>query len=217
LALVFTRRADVVLGRIAVGAVLTAGLCVAGLYYYAPPEYTRVGYAPSQPVGFSHELHAGRLGMDCRYCHANVEESPHAGVPATQTCMNCHQAIKTTSPALAAVRASWSSGDPIEWNRVHEVPDFVFFNHAVHVRRGVGCASCHGAVNEMPVVRHDQPLSMGWCLSCHRSPEDALRPASEITNMAWHPPVEESRRALARERKDEMLVKAPTHCGGCHR
>jgi hypothetical protein len=197
--------------------ILSTLVGLAGLYYYASPEYTRVGYAPAQPVKFSHEQHAGQLKMSCLYCHAGVEESSAAKVPPTQTCMNCHQTIKADSPQLAAVRASWSSGKPIAWVRVHQTPDYVYFNHAVHVRRGVGCASCHGKVNKMPVVVHDKPLSMGWCLDCHRRPEEHLRPLGEVTNFAWHPPEGRSALDYGRSLKDASRINAPEHCAGCHR
>jgi hypothetical protein len=192
-------------------------LGIAGLYYYAPPEYTRVGYAPKQPVAFSHEQHAGRLGMSCLYCHGNAEKSAHAGIPSTQICMNCHQAIKPDSPLLKEVRASWSSGKPIRWVRVHETPDYVYFNHSVHVKRGVGCVSCHGAVNEMPVIVHEKPLSMGWCLDCHREPERYLRPAEDATNFAWHPPRGWTQQELGLLLKDHSQIHAPEQCAGCHR
>jgi len=215
--LFFTPRADVWLGRVVFGAVLSALLALAGLYYYGPPEYTRVGYAPAQPVNFSHEQHAGRLGMSCLYCHTCAEESPTAKIPPTQTCMECHEMIKPDSPQLAAVRASWTSGKPIAWVRVHVAPDYVYFNHAVHVKRGVGCVSCHGRVNEMPVVRHEKPLSMGWCLDCHRHPEEYLRPPAEVTNFTWQPPEGSSAREFGTLLKDQARIHAPEQCAGCHR
>jgi hypothetical protein len=187
------------------------------MYYYGPPEYTRVGYAPVQPVAFSHEQHAGQLGMSCLYCHTGVEESPVAKIPSTQTCMNCHQIIKSDSSQLEAVRISWSSGDPVRWERVHQTPDYVFFNHAVHVARGVGCVSCHGKVNEMPVIVHEKPLSMGWCLDCHRHPEEHLRPPAEVTNFGWQPPQGESPHEYGLFLKKESRIRAPEQCSGCHR
>jgi len=217
LSLVFTKQADVWLARIAVGVILLAGLGLAGLYYYGPPEYTRVGYAPVQPVAFSHAQHVGQLGMSCLYCHVNVEESPHANIPPTQTCITCHQHIKADSPKLAAVQASWKSGSPISWVRVHKTPDFVFFNHAVHVRRGIGCESCHGKINEMRVVVHDQPLSMSWCLDCHRHPEDHLRPVQDATKMGWNPPEGRSQHEFGLYLKNASKIRAPEQCGGCHR
>ena len=215
--LVFSRQADLRLRRLVVGVVLLAALGVAGLYYYGPPEYTRVGYAPKQPVPFSHEQHAGRLGMSCLYCHTGVEESSVAKIPPTQTCMNCHQTIKPDSPQLAVVRASFASGKPVPWVRVHQVPDYVFFNHSAHVRRGVGCVSCHGKVNEMPVVVHEKPLSMGWCLDCHRHPDAFLRPPSEATNFVWQPPEGRSNRDYGRFLKDRSRIHPPEQCSGCHR
>jgi hypothetical protein len=219
LSLVFTQQVDVWLGRMTVGVILLAILGLAGLYYYGPPEYTRVGYRPVQPVAFSHAQHVGQLGMSCLYCHSNVEESPHANIPPTQTCINCHQHIKPDSPKLAMVQASWKSGSPISWVRVHKTPDYVYFNHAVHVRRGIGCESCHGKINEMPVVAHDQPLSMGWCLDCHRHPEDHLRPVQDATKMGWSPPEGRSQHEFGLYLKSDNAykIRAPEQCAGCHR
>lgn len=217
LAQVFPKRADVWLGRAAVAAVLLGVYAVAGTYYYGPPEYTRVGYAPVQPVAFSHAQHVGQLGMSCLYCHTHVEASPHSNVPTTQTCMNCHQQIKANSPLLAAVRESWASNDPIPWVRVHKVPDYVQFNHATHVKRGVGCVSCHGKVNEMPVVHHDQPQSMGWCLNCHRHPENYLRPNSEILNFDWAPPAGKTQAEVGRALAEKSGINAVQECSACHR
>jgi hypothetical protein len=217
LALVFTRRADDLLRRVLVGVVLSVGLALAGLYYYGPPQYTRVGYAPAQPVPFSHQQHSGRLGLSCLYCHTGVEESSAAKIPPTQTCMNCHQAIKPDSPQLALVRASFTTGAALRWVRVHQTPDYVYFNHAVHVRRGVGCVSCHGKVNEMPVVVHEKPLSMGWCLDCHRKPEAALRPPGEVTNFEWTPPEGRSAVDYGSFLKEQSRIHPPEHCAGCHR
>ena len=167
---------------------------------------------------FSHAQHAGQLGLSCLYCHTGVEESSVAKIPPTQTCMNCHQAIKADSPqARGWSGRAWTSGKPIPWVRVHQTPDYVYFNHAVHVRRGVGCVSCHGKVNEMPVVVHDKPLSMGWCLDCHRDPENHLRPPAEVTNFAWQPPEGRSQRDFGLFLKDESRIHAPEQCAGCHR
>jgi hypothetical protein len=191
-----------------------AGLTFA-IWYYGSPWNTQVGFAPVQPVPYSHKLHAGELGIDCRYCHANVERSQEAMIPATQTCMGCHAAIKTDSRRLDNVRESWASGKPIEWTRVHKIPEHAYFDHSVHLAAGVGCASCHGRVDQMEVVRQNQPLSMSWCLDCHRDPGPNRRPVSEVTNMKWTPPRDVG--ALAAQLERDRPVKPPTDCSGCHR
>jgi hypothetical protein len=188
---------------------------IGGFWYYGSPSYTDVGYRPKQPVPYSHKLHAGDLGMDCRYCHSNVEKSAVANVPPTQTCMNCHKIILPKSEKLVPVRESWATGKPIEWVRVHKVADFAYFNHKSHLRVGVGCASCHGNIAEMEVVQQSQPLSMGWCLDCHRNPDMHLRPASEVTNMKWTPPANQLE--FAKKVKTEKNIKPPVECSSCHR
>jgi hypothetical protein len=215
--LIYSQRFDSQFRGAVAGAFLGAILGMVGLYYYAPQQYTRVGYAPVQPVSFSHAQHAGQLGLSCLYCHSGVEESSVAKIPPTQTCMNCHQAIKPDSPQIAILKASWEGAKPVPWVRVHRTPDYVFFNHAVHVRRGVGCVSCHGHVNQMPVVAQDQPLSMGWCLDCHRAPENHLRPLREVTNLDWRPRDGTSQRDLGLYLKGESKVQPPEQCAGCHR
>ena len=215
--LTYTRRFDYWFRRIVIGFLLAAVLGLVGLYYYGPQEYTRAGYAPLQPVPFSHAQHAGQLGLSCLYCHSGVDESPVAKIPPTQTCMNCHQTIKPDSPKLALVKASFETGQPVPWVRVHKTPDYVFFNHAAHVRRGVGCVSCHGQINQMPVVIHEKSLSMGWCLDCHRHPESQLRPLTEVTNLGWRPAEGRSQQDLGRSLKEEFKVHAPEQCVGCHR
>jgi hypothetical protein len=214
---VFTRRADQAMAAALVGLILTALSVVGFTYYYAMPSYTRVGYAPTQPVAFSHKIHAGQLGMDCRYCHTHVEESPHSNVPTSQVCQSCHTQIKANSPLLAEVRQSWATGEAIEWERIHKVPEYVYFNHSIHVKRGVSCVSCHGKINEMTVVYHDQPLSMGWCLECHRNPENHLRPVGEVYNLDWVPPTGETQQNIGKELAELARINAPQHCGGCHR
>jgi hypothetical protein len=174
------------LGVLGVGA-------VAGVSVYFTPKYGRVGYMPSQPVAFSHKLHAGQLGMDCRYCHSYVESSPHSNVPSSSTCWNCHRHVKPESPRLELVRRSADEtyegydGKPVEWVHIHRPPDYAYFDHSAHVNRGVSCASCHGKVNEMTEVWHAEPHSMGWCLDCHRNPEKHLRPLAEVFNLDWAP------------------------------
>ncbi len=176
---------------------------------------TNVGYQPSQPVPFSHALHAGELGMDCRYCHNTVERAGTAAIPPTQTCMNCHSTIRTKSPKLQLVRDSYATGMPIPWVKVHDLPDYAYFNHSAHVDRGIGCVTCHGRVDKMDVVYQANPLTMGWCLDCHRAPEKALRPVNQVTNMAWSPP--EGQLALGRRLKAENGIRSLTDCSTCHR
>ena len=196
---------------------LLAGAVTAATTYYATPKYTRVGYAPVQPVPFSHALHVGQVGLDCRYCHSNVEKSGVANVPTAQTCMNCHSAIKTDSPLLAPVRASYESGDPVPWKRIHQMPDYVYFNHAAHVNRGVSCVECHGKINEMEVVAHSKPLSMSFCLDCHRQPEKFVRPLDQITNLNWTPEQMTDHAAWAADFVKSNKITPPTSCTGCHR
>jgi hypothetical protein len=197
---------------------LTAGIVSAGITYYATPKYTRVGYAPTQPVPFSHALHAGQLGMDCRYCHSNVEKSGHANVPTAQTCMNCHNQVKTDSPLLAPVREAYASGGSVPWVKIHQAPDYVYFNHAVHVARGVSCVECHGKINEMEVVYHSKPLSMGWCLECHREPEKFIRDPKLVTNLDWqHPGGEKARVEEGKKFVHDWNIQPPQSCSGCHR
>lgn len=177
--------------KIAVGLGFVAVGVAVGATYYFTPKYTRVGYEPTQPVAFSHKQHVGELGLDCRYCHSYVESSSHANVPTNETCYNCHGPdkgqVKKDSVKLAAVREAKETGKPIEWIKIHKAPDYVYFNHSVHVNRGVSCVSCHGQINEMEVVKHAEPQSMGWCLDCHRNPENALRPLDQITNLNYKP------------------------------
>ncbi len=194
-----------------------AGVATAGVIYYATPKYTRVGYAPVQPVPYSHALHAGQLGIDCRYCHSYVERSGFANLPTAQTCMNCHSQIKTTSPLLAIVRQSYATGQPVPWIQVHQVPDYVYFNHSVHIARGVSCVECHGRIDQMEVVEHAKPLSMGFCLQCHRDPAAHLRPRSEVTNLAWKAPSPEAQREMGERFVHDWNVKPPQTCSGCHR
>lgn len=184
-------------------------------WHFGSPWYTDVGYRPDQPVDYSHKLHAGDLGLDCRYCHTKVETTPFAGVPPTQTCMNCHEVIGTDNTKLLPVRESWSSGKPIEWVRVHDLPDYAYFDHSVHIRAGVGCESCHGNVRNMEKVTLSKPLSMGWCLDCHRDPDPHLRPAKAITEMNWTP--DDDHATFVERLKTEKNIAPPEDCAACHR
>ncbi len=200
---------------IAIKLVLLA--VIVGFTYYATPKYINVGYQPIQPVAFDHYLHVTQLGLDCRYCHFSVDKSATSGVPATNTCMNCHSAILTDSPALALVRHSYESGDPIPWVRVHKAPDYVYFNHSAHVNRGISCVECHGQVNEMERVYQAKPLSMSFCLDCHREPEKHVRPLDQVYNLTWKAESEQAQLEMGRKFVHDWKINPPTSCSGCHR
>lgn len=192
----------------------------AGIWYYGTDKFWSVGYTPNQPVDYSHKLHAGDMGMDCRYCHNTVERSGYAAVPPVQTCMNCHAKVKTESVKLLPVREAWATGEPIPWVKVHNLPDYSYFNHSAHVAAGVGCNTCHGRVDQMVKVGQVAPLTMGWCLECHRNPGPFLRPKSEVTNMAWEPKKlanGEIDMTVPAITSDGRKVNPPLHCSGCHR
>jgi hypothetical protein len=174
-----------------------------------------------QPVQFSHKHHAGDDGIDCRYCHTSVETSASAGIPPTQTCMNCHSQIWADSPYLEPVRESWRTGRPIEWMRVHDLPDYVYFNHSIHVAKGVGCSTCHGRIDQMPVVYQAAPLQMEWCLACHRQPEKFVRPKDKVFDMAWQAENRTDQEvAYGRDLVKSYHIQDPytlTSCSTCHR
>lgn len=183
-------------------------------WYWFSPYNLEVGYQPIQPVPYSHKIHVGNLGMDCRYCHTGVEKSAVAGVPPTQTCMNCHSMIKKDSIKLELVQDSFKTDLPIPWVRVHKVPDYAYFDHSAHIAASVGCVSCHGRIDQMTEVRLEKPLSMGWCLDCHRNPEPHLRPLDKITDMEWV--ADENWKAIAKA-KAKTLHPPVESCSGCHR
>jgi hypothetical protein len=188
---------------------------ITAFVYVISPYSTQVGYAPEQPVPYSHKLHAGNLGMDCRYCHVGVERSPVAMVPASTTCMNCHAAVRPDSPNTAPIRESVATGGAVAWVRIHHAPDFVYFDHSVHVNAGVGCETCHGRIDQMDVVYQAKPLNMAWCLDCHREPEKYLRPVEAVTTMGYVPPGDQL--ALGAELVRANDVRPPLDCQGCHR
>jgi len=198
-------------------AIVLALVGIVGFFwYFGSPEYTDVGYRPAQPVPYSHKLHAGDMGMDCRYCHTTVETSAHANIPPTQTCMNCHTMIKTDSEKLQPVRDSWTNKTPIPWVKVYKAPDYVYFDHSAHINVGVGCESCHGNVAQMEVVEQAESHSMGWCLECHRDPANHLRPLDEVTTMEWAAPADQA--TFAARVIQEKNIKPPVeNCSGCHR
>ena len=214
---IFPRWTNKIPLAIGVLAPLALAGAVGGIWYYFSPKFTDAGYRPRQPVPFSHKLHAGDMGMDCRYCHNTVERAAHAAIPPAQTCMNCHSLVKTDSPKLKLVRDSYTTDEPIPWVRVHQLPDYAFFDHRPHLAAGVGCSSCHGRVDQMTIVEMDQPLSMGWCLDCHRNPEPNLRPRDQITNMHWDPVVDGKNYDAAKDPSRTRQVNPPEHCSGCHR
>lgn len=202
---------------LAVGAVI-APLYILGMLYYATPVVTSSkNYSPEQPVPFSHAVHAGQLGMDCRYCHTTVEDAAFAAVPPTATCMNCHAKIAPDSNKLLAVKESYATGESIPWQKIHDLPDFVYFNHSAHVTRGVSCVSCHGRIDQMEQVYQAKSLTMAWCLECHRNPDPHLRPPELVTDLAWEPTDEAKHKATVERLKAEYNINPSTDCSTCHR
>ena len=201
--------------RLALGSVVGAVVAVSAAWYYFSPQYTDVGYQPSQPVPYSHKLHAGELGLNCLYCHATVDRGPVAVVPPTQVCMNCHRTVKRDSPLLAPIRDSAASGRPVRWVRVHNLPGFACVVSTAREGAYLSCATCHGRIDQMETVAQSQPLSMSWCLDCHRNPDQYLRPEHEVTNMDWSPPRDQAQ-AAARIKAAKKL-RPPLDCTGCHR
>jgi hypothetical protein len=195
---------------------VVAGIATAGVTYYMTPKYTRVGYAPIQPAPFSHAKHVGELGLDCRYCHSSIETAA-ANVPTAQTCMNCHNQIRATSPALEVVRTSYQTGQPIPWVHVHVMPSFVYFDHSIHVNRGISCVECHGKVNEMDVVTQVKPMSMGFCLDCHRAPELHVREKANVYNLDSQTIAAAQGVEAGRAFVHDWNIKPPVSCSGCHR
>jgi hypothetical protein len=179
---------------------------------------TGQGVVRNQPVPFSHQHHVAGLGIDCRYCHTSVEKSSFAGIPPTETCMNCHRQIWTNAELLEPVRSSYASNTPIQWVRLNDLPDFVYFNHSVHVAKGVGCVTCHGPVDHMPLMFQHASLQMEWCLSCHRNPGPNLRPREEVFNVNWPPPTDPAEaKALQAKLMKDYDVQSLTSCSTCHR
>ena len=176
-----------------------------------------VDVAIDQPVHFSHKHHVTGMGIDCRYCHTTVEVSAFAGVPPTETCMTCHSQIWTEAPILEPVRASFRDNKPIEWNRVHDLPDFVYFNHSIHVNRGIGCQSCHGQVDQMPLMKKAHTLNMEWCLDCHRDPAQFIRPRDQVFNMNYEYPANQETLGKSLVADYDVRTSQLTNCSICHR
>lgn len=209
-------RVSIVVVLVVVGTGLTILLNTNRLHYT-----TDVQVAKKQPVPFSHKHHVAGVGLDCRYCHTSVEESSFANIPPVETCMTCHSQIWTESPLLEPIRESYRTGDPIEWVRIHDLPDFVYFNHSIHVHKGIGCQTCHGQVDQMPLMWKVNTLNMDWCLECHRAPEKYVRPREEVFNMAWKPMDGRgqtvSQVALGAQLVQDYDINPSTDCSTCHR
>ena len=205
-----------------VGAALAGGGVAAGVTMYLTPKYTRAGYQPVQPVPFSHKIHAGQLGVDCRYCHNGVEKSWFSNLPGASTCMNCHNQVLKDDPRLAIVRQSAEKNTPVPWVQVHIVPDYVYFNHSVHVTRGISCVECHGRVDQMTEVREVKSMSMSFCLDCHRDPASHIRPVDKVTNLGWTwstNGVEAANLQTVEGKKlvEHLRVESLQSCSACHR
>jgi hypothetical protein len=213
---VFPKWTNKLPGKIVLCAVLIMGTVIGVFWYYFTPEYARTGYQPVQPVPFSHAVHVDQLGIDCRYCHSGVEKSWHSDIPAASTCMNCHNQVLPFDDRLALIRQSNETGEPVPWVQVHKAPDFVFFNHAVHVNRGVSCVHCHGPVNLMEEVWHAESLSMSFCLECHRQPQEFLRPLELVYDLNWSTN-REAQKELGMHLVREMNVVSSQNCSACHR
>jgi hypothetical protein len=201
---------------------IVAGGAVVGVWLVYTLMYsswaTKQNEFVEQPIQFSHAHHVGGVGLDCRYCHTSVEKSSFAGIPPTKTCMNCHSQLWTNAPILEPVRASFRNDSPLTWIRVNDLPDFVYFNHQIHVKQGVGCVTCHGQVDKMPLMYQAKPLLMGWCLDCHRAPEQYLRPRDQVFNVAYTPPANQLELGLRLKKEYNVAdVKHMTSCGICHR
>ncbi|MDE2831178.1 MAG: cytochrome c3 family protein [Gemmatimonadota bacterium] len=209
-------RISIVVVLVVVGTGLTILLNTNRLHYT-----TDVQVAKKQPVPFSHKHHVTGVGLDCRYCHTSVEESSFANIPPVETCMTCHSQIWTESPLLEPIRESYRTGNPIEWVRVHDLPDFVYFDHSIHVHKGIGCQTCHGQVDQMPLMWKVNALNMEWCLECHRTPEKYVRPREEVFNMAWTPMDERghavSQALLGAQLVQDYDINPSTDCSTCHR
>jgi len=197
------------------------GVFILGCLVWAWAELNASTYATrartpvEQPVPFSHEHHVGGLGIDCRYCHTSVENSSFAGIPPTKTCMNCHSQIWVTAPMLEPVRQSFRTDQSLRWIRVHDLPDYVYFNHSIHVAKGVGCTTCHGQIDRMPLTWQEASLQMSWCLDCHRHPEQYVRPKSEVFSVAYQPPPNQVE--IGTNLVKEYHIQSLTSCSTCHR
>jgi hypothetical protein len=216
MAQIFHRSANVLAKVSIFGAVfILAGIGWAVGAFVRSPYMTGVGVPIQQPVPFSHKHHVSDVGLDCRYCHTSVEQSSFAGIPPTKTCMNCHAQLFTDAPMLEPVRESYRTGKPMQWARVHNLADFVYFDHSIHVKQGIGCVTCHGRVDQMPLTWRANTLFMEWCLECHRAPERFVRPREQVFSMDWEPPADQL--ALGKKLVVEYKIQKLTSCSTCHR
>lgn len=199
------------------GALLVGVVLAKGNVFFRSPYMTKVGVAREQVVPFSHKHHVAGLGLDCRYCHTAVEKSASAGIPSTKVCMTCHSQVWTEAPLLEPVRRSFASGERLQWTRVHDVPDFVFFNHSIHVAKGVSCKTCHGRVDQMPLVWKENTLHMSWCLDCHRHPEKYVQPKETVFDMNFDPSTLPENHGQQLVEKYGIHKEQLTNCSMCHR
>jgi hypothetical protein len=213
---VFHRSTNTIARITILGALVIAGVVTWLLMVVFRSDYlTEVNVVRNQPVPFSHKHHVAGIGIDCRYCHTSVETSPFAGLPPTETCMTCHSQIWAASAVLEPVRASFRTNVPLHWTRVHDLPDFVYFDHSIHVNKGVGCSTCHGRVDQMPLMWRENTLLMEWCLACHRDPEQYVRPRDAVFRMDWSPPPNQPE--LGRQLVQQYKIRKLTDCYTCHR
>jgi hypothetical protein len=218
MAQLFKRRANAIAKSILIALPLVILGGSALLFGFSRSDvWTRVGNPIEQPVPFSHQHHVGGLGIDCRYCHTGAESSAFAGVPPTETCMTCHSQVWKDAPVLAPVRDSFQDGEPLRWTRVHDLPDYTYFDHSIHVAKGIGCESCHGRVDRMPLTALSRPLYMRWCLDCHRQPQNFLRPPGAVTTMDYQSPPNDPAIAQRLLQDNHVSRAGLTDCSTCHR
>lgn len=215
MAQLFPKKIDLMIRGVGLAVAIGAGVTAGGMLLLHHPKKIEPGYQPTQPIAYSHKLHAGNLGMDCMYCHNTVDKSSYAAIPSSQTCMNCHSKVKAQSVVLEPLRKSYEANEPVPWVKIHRLPDYAFFNHSAHVNSGVSCVTCHGRVDQMIEVKQVQPLTMAWCLECHRNPATHIRPAEFVTKLDWKP--ERDPAEIGREIIVKKKINPPVNCSGCHR
>ena len=219
MAQIFHRSANFLARFSLLGAVVLGGVALTGVLVVARSPYiTNERVFRNQPIQFSHKHHVGDEGIDCRYCHTSVESSAYAGIPPTKTCMNCHSVLFNNIGYLEPIRESYRTDQSIQWVKVHRLADYVYFNHSIHINKGIGCSSCHGSVNQMQLIFQASPLTMSWCLDCHRNPQPNLRPRDQIFNMDWKAPADQEAAGLRLAAEYKLRTTAElTSCSTCHR